>query len=1010
MVAAAVIDMVIKVGPALPPLAQGVGDVLNAARPMTALFTDLAVAVLPALGGALQFLAPVLGPLVALFVGASLASKAWAAAELIKNVILGASAAVTTGISIATGAYNLIAAVVRGNLNLWAIAQMALNAAMAANPIGIVVVVIAALVAAIILAWNHSETFRNIVMAAWEGIKSAASVAWSILQSIFAGLMTAVRAIGDFFATVFAAIGALWNWLYATVIAPTASAISTAISTVGDVINWLWSSVIQPTFNFIAEAAKILLAVILTIVFVPIYLYITYVLAPVFTWLWQNIIQPAWEGIQAAISAAWTFISGIFNAVVTYLTGVFTTTWNFYRDLVISVWNIIRDGINAVWVFIRDSIWNPIIAFLVGIFTATWNAYRDLVIAAWNLIRDGINAAWAFIRDNIWNPIINFLVATLGPAFNLARDVLVAAWNVIRDALNAVWVFIRDNIWNPLVNFVTVTIPNAFAAGRDAVGRLWDGIKKLVRDPIQAVVDVVYNNGIVKVWNWVADKVGLGADKRLDTWTVPQFAKGGPVERPTLGLIGEAGPEYVISAPAVRAAGGMSAVEELHQSLLNKSGRTAQRETLHYLNHGGIVEGADHNGPGTSSVGFGGVQRHVAQAGNYLKMKFGIGSVGGVGARPNASDHPAGLALDFMTSGDNGTQLANFLSSAANWSHFAIKYLIWRQRILNGPGTAWQGMEDRGSPTANHMDHVHVSFQGGPGSGTMDAGGAGGAGFVFDPIQFILDGIGIDLRSITSKLGNIGGGVWGEMMSGAGGKMATSAWDWAVKQVSDWWGRTGALVGAGVGGILGSGSPDVRKMVQSVALARGWGSGPEWDAADRLIAKESSWNPNAQNPTSTAFGLFQFLDSTWGSTGYKKSASPLIQAQAGFQYIGQRYGSPSKALAFHNANNWYDGGGVANGRGIMMKNVISPERVLSNRQTAAFEELVGFATGRSYGTRLAADRIGQGYGSGSGGDAPYIGTLVVPTPEGAGVDETLDGVFLRARHETKRGRYGRPGG
>lgn len=52
--------------------------------------------------------------------------------------------------------------------------QWLLNAALSANPIGLVVIAIAALVAAFVLAWNNSETFRRIVTAAWEAVKGAA--------------------------------------------------------------------------------------------------------------------------------------------------------------------------------------------------------------------------------------------------------------------------------------------------------------------------------------------------------------------------------------------------------------------------------------------------------------------------------------------------------------------------------------------------------------------------------------------------------------------------------------------------------------------------------------------------------------------------------------------------------------------------------------------------------------------------------------------------------------------
>lgn len=66
-----------------------------------------------------------------------------------------------------------------------------------------------------------------------------------------------------------------------------------------------------------------------------------------------------------------------------------------------------------------------------------------------------------------------------------------------------------------------------------------------------------------------------------------------------------------------------------------------------------------------------------------------------------------------------------------------------------------------------------------------------------------------------------------------------------------------------------------------------------------------TWNPLAQNPTSTAFGIAQFLNGTWAGTGIGKTTNPLQQIMAGLIYIHNRYGNPRNALAFHSANNWY---------------------------------------------------------------------------------------------------------
>lgn len=97
---------------------------------------------------------------------------------------------------------------------------------------------------------------------------------------------------------------------------------------------------------------------------------------------------------------------------------------------------------------------------------------------------------------------------------------------------------------------------------------------------------------------------------------------------------------------------------------------------------------------------------HVAQVGHLIGKTFAVADIGGAIGRGN-DDHGAGLALDFMTSDPaQGDAIANFV--LANKQRFGVTYVIWQQRYNDGSG--WSFMEDRGSATANHYDHVHVSF------------------------------------------------------------------------------------------------------------------------------------------------------------------------------------------------------------------------------------------------------------------------------------------------------------
>ena len=75
-----------------------------------------------------------------------------------------------------------------------------------------------------------------------------------------------------------------------------------------------------------------------------------------------------------------------------------------------------------------------------------------------------------------------------------------------------------------------------------------------------------------------------------------------------------------------------------------------------------------------------------------------------------------------------------------------------------------------------------------------------------------------------------------------------------------------------------------------------------------VAAVESRWNPRAKNPSSTAFGLFQFLKSTWATyckEGSYGSTDPYVQALGGFRYIKSRYRTPEGAWAFWQRHHWY---------------------------------------------------------------------------------------------------------
>lgn len=102
-----------------------------------------------------------------------------------------------------------------------------------------------------------------------------------------------------------------------------------------------------------------------------------------------------------------------------------------------------------------------------------------------------------------------------------------------------------------------------------------------------------------------------------------------------------------------------------------------------------------------------GVQNSAARLCTAVQQRFGLASIGGY--RAGAGEHGTGQALDLMVSSrSQGDAVAAFIK--ANVASYDVKYLIWYQRFWE-PGGTWDPMDDRGSTTQNHKDHVHVTLK-----------------------------------------------------------------------------------------------------------------------------------------------------------------------------------------------------------------------------------------------------------------------------------------------------------
>jgi hypothetical protein len=245
-------------------------------------------------------------------------------------------------------------------LTAWTAAQWLLNAALRANPIGLVITAITALSAGLVIAWKNSQTFRSTIIAAWSAIKSSIGsvIKWmtssvlptvksvwnsiwstlkvvgswvvttlgpwfktfgSILEMVFKAVVIVIKAawvlgIKPIFAAmgiVLKAMGASFREFYNIAVKPAWTAVKTIIQTSWTAIKSIWVSSMQPGLR---------------------------ALGAVFRQLYTTFVKPAWDSIKSVISSSWAGIRPVFSSMKTGVSAV-KTAFEKSRDGIRTAWN-----------------------------------------------------------------------------------------------------------------------------------------------------------------------------------------------------------------------------------------------------------------------------------------------------------------------------------------------------------------------------------------------------------------------------------------------------------------------------------------------------------------------------------------------------------------------------------------------------------------------------------------------------------------------------------------------
>lgn len=380
-------------------------------------------------------------------------------------------------------------------------AQWLMNTAMSANPIGLVVAAIAALVAGFIVLWNKSEGFRNFWIGLWENIKK---VAEPIITALSEWFTKAWDKIKEIWAPVAEWFSSLFNSISET-ITPIIQSIGYAFSEAWELIKVVWD-LVQPYFQDIWENIKTIFSVV------------SDVLGGYFKVAWQAITL-IWDIAKTYFSTIWENIKAVFSVVGTVLSGYFKVAWEGIK----AVWNVVTGYFKAVW----DTI--------AGIFSVVKNVLTGNWKDAWEGIK-GIVNTWKNYFSSVWENIKNVFKAVK----DFFKNSFSAAWEAVKKVFSN-WGSFFGNLWNIIKDkFSSLGTSIAEAIG-GAVKSGINGVISMVERTINRAIGLI--NGAIGLINKLP---GVNVGKIGDV-SFPRLARGGVLENGARTIIaGENGAEAIV--------------------------------------------------------------------------------------------------------------------------------------------------------------------------------------------------------------------------------------------------------------------------------------------------------------------------------------------------------------------------------------------------------------------------------------------------------------------------------
>lgn len=298
-------------------------------------------------------------------------------------------------------------------------------------------------------------------------------------------------------------------------------------------------------------------------------------------------ITKNWNNITKTISSAW---ANLRNWVLSIFSDIVKGTKEMPEDMAKDeegLWDKVVEFFKGIWGTITGIFKKPDTKLEPGeenesLWNKFWGKIKGWATDAWNWLK-GIDWAgiWEWIKE-LPGKILNFFISLPGLILGLIVSLggwiiekfnqwglttfFTNLWNGIKNIFNTTWNWIVDNIIQPLINKVDA-IKEVWGTITGFFSGLWDGIKESFKTAVNFLIGLAESmaNAFIDAVNWIIGALnkiqfpsftipltgvvvpafGINLSKYSNI-TLPRLAEGGIVTRPTMAMIGEAGPEAVV--------------------------------------------------------------------------------------------------------------------------------------------------------------------------------------------------------------------------------------------------------------------------------------------------------------------------------------------------------------------------------------------------------------------------------------------------------------------------------